>query len=111
MKFIGSLNGNKNIDFFSDKKIQININKQIDINSEEIHKPKTEKVSSELKNSKLSITAIPYFFWAIGLIFIIFGFLLLANLLMSTENKKTIFGGFNEGLWWQYLITGVIISL
>lgn len=99
---------------------KVHHHKEIDIDSGNI--AKQFNISQEVKmtvGGKITLRAIPYFFWFIGILFLAVAFLLFINLLMGIGNdkedlssrKKTIFNAYNEGLWWQYLIVILIFLL
>lgn len=95
------------------------INRHINLDSGNIHTQhhylQELKLQKGLSKGNIKLYSIPYFFWFIGLLFILSGFILLLNLLIgignTEDNEKYIFNAFNEGYWWQYFIIICIVTM
>lgn len=115
MKFAGSRNAA--IKYSRSLKSHHNPNPNPDENALESYSRNLdqEDIKLQIANTKLkrklTIRSFPFFFWLLGLVFIIFGILLLVNLILGEESENSIFKGFNQGYWWEYLIVGIIFSL
>ena len=63
----------------------------------------------ESSDEKLMFRKIPYILWTVGIVIFLLGNFLLYSVILSY--KIILIKGFDEGIWWQYFVSCLIIAL